>query len=128
MFSIGCPILFYSIHPHTTIIGGTKPYQAKPIKFIIKLCINHNILLVKNTTCQKSKSSRAASYSKLGNKVINNSIFNTNCDELSTMSYLQNDRCSFICITFLVHTTTLQSVRKCLLSKFSHPYSVPTCS
>ena len=37
--------------------------QAKPVKFIIKLYINRNTLLVKHTTYQKAESLRAASFS-----------------------------------------------------------------
>ena len=58
--------------------------QAKPIKFIIKLYRNHNTLLIKHATYQKTESSRAASLSKLDNMVNNNSIFNTNYAEFFT--------------------------------------------
>ena len=62
--------------------------QAKPIKFIIKLCINHNTLLVKHATYQKSESLRAANLSKLDNTVNNSFIFNTKRSEFSTKWYL----------------------------------------
>ena len=66
--------------------------QTKPIKFIIKLYINHNTLLAKYH--QKVESLRATSLSKLD--ITFNNMLNS----------LQNDRCSFIFITLLVQPTT----------------------
>ena len=64
-------------------INQTKR-QAKSIKFIIKQYTNHNTLWVKHTTHQKAVSLRAASPSKLGNAVNNNSICNTKYFEFLT--------------------------------------------
>ena len=68
---------------HKDWIHQTK-WQTKPIKFIIKLYTNHNTLWVKHATHQKAVSVRAASLSKLGNTVNNNSICNTKCFEFLT--------------------------------------------
>ena len=51
--------------------------QAKPIKCIIKLYTDHNILWVKHTSHEKAESLRETSLSKLDNTVNSNSIFNT---------------------------------------------------
>ena len=66
--------------------------QAKPIKFIIKLYINHNTFLAKHH--QIVESLRATSLSKLD--ITFNNMLNS----------LQNDRRSFIFITLLVQPTT----------------------
>ena len=58
--------------------------QVKPMKFVINLYTNHNTLLVKHATYQIAESLRAASLSKLDNRVNSNSIFNTKCPEFST--------------------------------------------
>ena len=55
------------------------------MKFIIKLYKNHKNLFVKHThyTLQKAQTLRAAFPSKLENTINNNSVFETNCAELS---------------------------------------------
>ena len=45
---------------------------------------SHKTLLVQHATYQKAESLRAASLSKLDNRVNNHSIFNTKCSELFT--------------------------------------------
>ena len=115
------------IWPHATIIGYTKPY-AKPmlIKFIVKLYTNHNTLLVKHATYQKAESLRGGSLSKLDNIVNNNSIFNTECPELSTKWYVL-----FHFTILLVYTTIPTTCNKNPLPHFSyvlHLYSDLTCS
>ena len=50
---------------------------------LIKLYINHNILMVKLATCQNAESLKAVSFLKLQNMVNNNSIFNIKYAELS---------------------------------------------
>ena len=69
------------------------------IKFVIKLYTNHNTLLVKHATYQKSESFRGVSLSKLDNTVNNNSIFNTKCLEFSTKCYVffhfHNPTCAY---------------------------------
>ena len=73
--------------------------QVKPLKFIIKLYINHDTLLLKHATYQKAESLRATSLSKLNNTLNNNSIFNTKCAELSTtwqvLFQFHNPTCSY---------------------------------
>ena len=54
------------------------------MKFVINLYANHNTLLVKHATYHIAESLRAASLSKLDNRVNSNSIFNTKCPEFST--------------------------------------------
>ena len=57
MFFTVFPILSYS-HSNThatTYIGYNKPY-GKPIKFTIKLYVDHNTLWVKKATHQKDES------------------------------------------------------------------------
>ena len=69
------------------------------IKFVIKLYTNHNTLLVKHATYQKSESFRGVFLSKLDNTVNNNSIFNTKCLEFSTKCYVffhfHNPTCAY---------------------------------
>ena len=88
--------------------------QAKPIKFIIKLYINHNTLLAKHH--QKVESLRATSLSKLD--ITFNNMLNS----------LQNDRRSFIFITLLVQPTTPTISTKIFLQLISTslPYSALT--
>ena len=57
------------------------------IKLVIKLYKNHNALLVKHATYQKSLID--ASLSKLDNTVNNNPIFNKKCLEFSTKWYVR---------------------------------------
>ena len=57
--------------------------QAKPIKCIIKLYTDHNILWIKHTSHEEAESFRETSLSKLDNTVNNNSIFNTKYAEFS---------------------------------------------
>ena len=54
------------------------------MKFIIKQYTNNNTLWIKQATHQKVVSLRAASLSKLGNTVNNNSICNTKYFEFLT--------------------------------------------
>ena len=58
--------------------------QVKPIKYIIKLYTDPNILWVKHATYEKAESLKSTSLSKLDNMVNNNSIFNTKYAEFST--------------------------------------------
>ena len=51
--------------------------QAKPIKYVIKLYTDHQILRVKHAPNEKAESLRATSHSKSDNTVNSNSIFNT---------------------------------------------------
>ena len=73
--------------------------QAQPIKFIIKLYINHNTLFIKYATYQKTESSRAASLSKLDNMVNSNSISNTNYSEFFkkqlVLFHFHNPTCAY---------------------------------
>ena len=71
--------------------------QAKPIKFIIKLCTDHynlwdNTLPIKNCVC------KSCSLSKLDSTVNNNSIFNTKYADftakLQVLLHFQNPICS----------------------------------
>ena len=68
--------------------------QIKPIKFVIKLCINHDTLLVKHATYQ----ARHFSF-KVRQHVNNNSIFNTKCAEFSAtwqvLFQFHNPTCSY---------------------------------
>ena len=75
----------YFVLPHSTKywLHKTK-WQAKPIKFIIKLFTDHHISCSRHATHQKAKSLGAAFLSKLDNSVNNNSIFNTKYAELFT--------------------------------------------
>ena len=59
-------------------------WQAKPIKFVIKLFTDHDSLWVRHATQQKAKSLRAAFLSKLDNSANNNFIFNTKYAEIFT--------------------------------------------
>ena len=86
IFCIVFPVL-----PYTTNLTTRYKYciyqticQAKPLKFIIKLCADHRNLWVKHTTHKKAESLRAASLSNLDKIVNSNSIFNTKFDEFST--------------------------------------------
>ena len=58
-------------------------WQGKSMKFIIKLCTDHNNVWVKHRSRQNAESLRAASLSKLDNTVNNNSIYNTKYAEFS---------------------------------------------
>ena len=57
-------------------------WQAKPIKFIIKLFTDHHTLWFRHATHQKAKFLRVDFISKSDNSVNNSSIFNTKYDEL----------------------------------------------
>ena len=58
-------------------------WQGKSMKFIIKLCPDHNNVWVKHRSPQNAESLRAASLSKLDNTVNNNSIYNAKYAEFS---------------------------------------------
>ena len=77
-------VLPYSTKHHHKYWVSQTIWQAKPIKFIIKLFTDHHALWVRHANHQKTKSLRAAFLSKLDNSVNNNSIFNTKYDELFT--------------------------------------------
>ena len=64
--------------------------QAKPTKFIIKLCTGLNTLWVKHSTHQKDELLRAGSLSKLDGTVNNNSIFNTKYAEFLKWQLILN--------------------------------------
>ena len=86
MFFIDFPILSYPIQPHAiaSIDEQKKPYaESSQSNFFIKLYTDLNTLWVKHTTHQKAEPLRAASLSKLGNSVNNNSICNTTYAEFS---------------------------------------------
>ena len=72
--------------PQLLDVPNQMPSQANQIYE------NHNTLLAKNY--QKAEFLRATSFSKLDITVNN------------VLNYLETDRCSFIFITLLVHTTT----------------------
>ena len=82
-FFIGFPILSYSMQPHATNIGYTKPYAKQNQPSLLSSYIQIIIPYCSNTL----PISRAISLSKLGNTVNNNSIFNTKCVEFSTKWY-----------------------------------------
>ena len=73
--------------------------QSKPINFNINLYTDHSVLWVKHATHQKAEFLRAASLSKLDNRVNNNSIFNTKYAEFSTKWYVllhfHNPTCAY---------------------------------
>ena len=79
-FFIGFPILSYSMQPHATNIGYTKPYAKQNQPSLLSSCIQIIMPDCSNTL----PISRAISLSKLGNTVNNNSIFNTKSVEFST--------------------------------------------
>ena len=83
MFFIGFPTPFNHTLPQVLDMYQII-WQAKPIKFIIKLYTDHDTLWVKHATHQKAESLGAASLSKLDNMVKNNSIFNTEHAEFFT--------------------------------------------
>ena len=99
MLLIGSPILLlpYSTTYRNYWIYQTI-YQANSVKFIIKLYTNHNTLLVKRATYQKSESLRAASLSK-----ISSGSTTTQSSIQSVLNFLQNCRRSFIFTTLLLH-------------------------
>ena len=73
--------------------------QAKPLKCIIKLYIDHKNLWVKHTTHQKAESLRGGSLSKLDNMVKA-----TQSSIQSVLNFLQNGRSSLLFTNLLVHT------------------------
>ena len=98
-------------------------FQAKPIKFIIKLYTYHITLWVKLATHQKCS---AACLSKLDNMVNNISLLIQ-----SMLNSLKNGRLFLIFTTPLLHTTTpIISIENQFLyfSQFSPPYSTITYS
>ena len=99
------------------------PFDHTPPQ-VLDIYTYHNTLWVKHATHQKAESLRAASLSKLDNKVNKYLIENT-------LNSLQHGRCSFIFTTLLVHTTTHTISTKSpflFFSLFSTPYSTITCS
>ena len=76
-------------------------WQAKPIKFIIKLFTNHHTLWIRHATHQKAKSLRAAFFWSQTTRSTT-TLFSIQ----SMLSSLRNGRCTFIFTTLLVHTTT----------------------
>ena len=55
MFFIGFPIFSYLNRPDATTSTGYTKTCTKPIKCIIKLCTDHNILWVKHATHKKTR-------------------------------------------------------------------------
>ena len=97
------PILSYPIQPHLTIYWMYQTIcQANPIKFIIKLYINHiPYWLVKHPI--KKLSLQALLLFRNKTTWSTTTLFSIQ----SVLNSLQNNTCSFIFTTLLVDTTTL---------------------
>ena len=107
MLLIDFPILSYPISLRaTTRIEYIKPYvKPNQSNFFIKLYTDHNTLLVKGVTYQKTESFRAASLSEL-----DNTSATTLPSIKSMLNSLENGRCSFIFTA--LHLPPLQSAPK----------------
>ena len=117
--------ILFSILPYaTTSIRYQTTCKAKPIKCIIKLNTDHNILWVKPATHQKAVL-RTVSLSKL-----DNTSTTTLSSIQSILDSLQNGRCFFVFTTVLVHTTSpkISTKNPLLYSSLSPPYFTLTCS
>ena len=75
----------YFVHTPSQVLDKSNhiPSQAKPIKLIINLYADHNIIWANHVTHPKAESLRADSLTKLDNTVNNNSISNTNYVDVS---------------------------------------------
>ena len=102
--------VFFSL-PHSTTYRKYWIYQVNSVKFIMKLCTNHNTLSVKRATYQKSESLRLTSFKdkQHGQQQL--------CLQYSVLNFLQNDRRSFVFTTLLLHTIS---------SKIFNQKSVPS--
>ena len=122
MFLIGFPIFLL---PHSTTYRNywiyQTIYQANSVKCIIKLYTNHNTLLVKRATYQKSESVRVASLSK-----INSGSTSTQSSVQSVLNFSQNGRRSFIFTTHFCMKSALKFSPKTrsLISSILH-LSIP---
>ena len=84
LVSLFFPTPFDHTLPHVLDLPHHFPSQANQI--FNKLYEDHNTLKIKHAAHQKAESLRAASLSKLNNRVSNNSILNTKYVQFSTKS------------------------------------------
>ena len=116
--SLFCPTPFDNT---LQFLDVPKPMPSQANKFITELYISHYILLAKHATYQKVESLRAASLSKLDNRVNNNYIFNIDCADFSCT-------CTFTFTTLLVLAAIPAIFTKISLQLTFTSSSVLTCS
>ena len=99
--------------------------QAKPIKFIIKLCTDHYNLWDNTLPNKKAESARAVLFQSQTARSTT-----TPSSIQSMLIFLQSGRYSFIFRTLFVQTTTptISTKNSFFFSQFSPPYSTLTYS